>query len=1186
MPKQLYDIRNYPQRSGTSQPQRHNADLLGEKVKVDEHSIADYIVFAHKLSIYLKYYDISNAKDGAGNWQNFLLKDITYQTAVAVSDKSRFWEEAWAELMENIETAGSAAEIEKKHKQYFTWRFDFLYSLIGRLVEIFIHSRALQQWHEELKALYTTAHVHIIYGLLQQYYEVAKTLLTDDAGIFSHKDLTLQLKNTVTTKFETYKTAADEILKQTSTPVEIPDLFTDDHSIIEKIESASEYLDDLARQLIHLYGKVNSLAEKHLQLSLANYDQHEPHVGLFYAFLQLLEEHKTEINSLLLKHLDFYYKQVLHAKPKPFLPSNAYVTFEPAKNIHEHYIKAGSRLAAGKDNSGKDVFYITQQDIIVNKAEPGDIKSFTFIKNSGDIQNERVKIPPGESPGIFACSVANSTDGNGKKLLPGQSWEPYRASSSSINLDAQIGISFYSALLHQAQDGQRTFGLNLRFANTGIAALAASLINEYGTIKIFTDKEPATPSISTPGVVNETVSFTFTIEEKTKISTASPNASLLFGKKSALIDTAFINKIILFQFSPVLGVSLSLNNQEITVAKAETLMGDTDLSSAFPAFGGVPKKGSSFKVIEPLLKNRSVSALNMKIVWASKTERSFGIKTAYLKTTTSEESTTRSIDNNASESVLPVINNKVNFISDFIRIYLEEDLGHLTYGQDMARAVNDDNPFLFYMAERISNVQEQAAIVQKEMGEHAMKGREGIMGRYWGEKKGFPAPPYTPMIKSITLTCTLSENILANIASSWVYNQFPHGYKKIEQGTGVFLLPRTEFEGELYIGVKSLKPAQSLNILMQVEDGSADPTLPNPDIQWHYLDNNAWTPFNPSLFKDGTKGLIQSGIISFVSPDKDCTKNTLLPAGQFWIRAAAQFNETKAVCKIFSIHTQAALARFEDYDNDPAYRGTNVSANTITQLNPKQSAIKKLQQPYASFGGHQQEKEEHLYTRTSERLRHKSRAVNAWDYEHMILEAFPGIYKVKILNHACQKESDKKMILSKAGEVMILVMAKTAAQNSLYKPLVSKSKLTAVYEFIRPLASPFASLTVINPLFEEIMVDTIVTFSDDIKDESFYEKKLQQDLKRFLSPWAFENGREPEFGGTIYRAAILDFIEELPYIDFVEKLDLFHQQSISGDMATATSPASVLISAWQHTIVGKLKTDVVQTINTETIAFC
>jgi hypothetical protein len=121
-----------------------------------------------------------------------------------------------------------------------------------------------------------------------------------------------------------------------------------------------------------------------------------------------------------------------------------------------------------------------------------------------------------------------------------------------------------------------------------------------------------------------------------------------------------------------------------------------------------------------------------------------------------------------------------------------------------------------------------------------------------------------------------------------------------------------------------------------------------------------------------------------------------------------------------------------------------------------------------------------------------------------------------------------------------------------------------------------------NPLFEEIKVDTIVTFRPDIKDESFYERKLENDIKRFLSPWAFEDGIEPEFGGSIYRAALLDFIEELPYIDFVEKLEISHQNSITGDMATASSPASVLLSAPSHIINGNLSTSSQTNINSLT----
>jgi hypothetical protein len=271
------------------------------------------------------------------------------------------------------------------------------------------------------------------------------------------------------------------------------------------------------------------------------------------------------------------------------------------------------------------------------------------------------------------------------------------------------------------------------------------------------------------------------------------------------------------------------------------------------------------------------------------------------------------------------------------------------------------------------------------------------------------------------------------------------------------------------------------------------------------------------------------------------------------------------------VHTQAVLAQFIDSGHDATSLGSNLPANSITQLFPKQSSVKKITQPYASFGGRLEEENKKLYVRTSERLRHKGRAVNAWDYEHIITEAFPEIYKAKVLSHAYLKVvNDEKTVVSKAGEMIILVIGKTAAQSSIYKPLVSKSKLTGITDLITQLNSPFAKVEVMNPLFEEITVDTIVTFRPHIKDEAYYEKELQTDIKRFLSPWAFENGVEPDFGGVIYRAALLDFIEELPYIDFVEKLEIRHQNSVTGDVATASSAASILISAPMHIVAGNL----------------
>jgi hypothetical protein len=770
-------------------------------------------------------------------------------------------------------------------------------------------------------------------------------------------------------------------------------------------------------------------------------------------------------------------------------------------------------------------------------------------------------------------------DGKGKPLQAGQSWDAFRATSSDANTDAEIGLSFYSSLLKEASPTLNTYTIKVTFANSPSFTWLGDFTKQYGKIKINTVKEPIDITPKETSYASGVFKITFDVPEKTKVSGAFPNATILFGKQQDEVNDNFFDKLKLLQASIISSFEFVLLKKSISVAKAETILGMTDLSASFPAFGGVPKDGSWFKIIEPILKGKTISDLDINIEWASKTERAFTVDAEYMVGANKIPKPGYTIGSGAVESKLENVvdpTNGVAFSDDYVKIILrsDNDLGHRTYAEDLAGAVTDDYvetfPMISYMTREFNNpaINEMTTETGVPMRKKVLPDDSRTVGLLFPNKRPFPKPPYTPVIKSITLTCNLSESITLKDISY----QYPHGYKRHDTNN-LHLVPPTPFEGELFIGFKNLAQAQSLNVLIQVEEGTADPTLPNPEVSWNFLHDNSWKNFDSAQFRDGTKGLIQSGIVSFVSPGYDCTNNTLLPSGEFWLRGCIKFNQAKAVCKIFSIHTQAVLAQFIDSGNDAVSLGSNLPANTITQLFPKQASIKKVQQPYATFDGRLEEANKNIYIRTSERLRHKGRAVSAWDYEHIIATAFPDIYKVKVLDHAALKiVGGQKKVISKAGGLIVLVAGKTSAQSSAYKPLVSKSKLTAIKEFIVQQASPFANIEVMNPLFEEITVDTIVTFTSDIKDEMFYEKKLQTDIKRFLSPWAFDDGREPEFGGTIYRAALLDFIEELPYIDFVEKLVIAHQQSLTGDMATASSPASVLISAAVHKVDGKLKT--------------
>jgi hypothetical protein len=60
--------------------------------------------------------------------------------------------------------------------------------------------------------------------------------------------------------------------------------------------------------------------------------------------------------------------------------------------------------------------------------------------------------------------------------------------------------------------------------------------------------------------------------------------------------------------------------------------------------------------------------------------------------------------------------------------------------------------------------------------------------------------------------------------------------------------------------------------------------------------------------------------------------------------------------------------------------------------------------PFPSFGGRETEDSSQFYKRVSERLRHKERAITIFDYERLVLESFPSIYKVKCVNHAGEKD--------------------------------------------------------------------------------------------------------------------------------------------------------------------------------------
>ncbi len=444
-------------------------------------------------------------------------------------------------------------------------------------------------------------------------------------------------------------------------------------------------------------------------------------------------------------------------------------------------------------------------------------------------------------------------------------------------------------------------------------------------------------------------------------------------------------------------------------------------------------------------------------------------------------------------------------------------------------------------------------------------------------------PPYTPQIKTISLDYTASAEVDLTKPSSKqqdcrIIQLHPFGYIDFQDTEGFlnsdYLLPNHQIQSAVFIGIRDVQPAQNLSLLFQLIPGSANVELARPRISWSYLDADRWINFsNTQLLTDSTHGLLDSGIVRLNLPAVNTDQNHLLPGDLYWLRASVT-NNVAAIPDLLDIKTQAVLATFKDQDNAADHLSRPLQAESITDLVNSDPAIQAVNQSYSSFDGKMREQSQQFYTRVSERLRHKGRAVSSWDYERLVLERFPKLYKVKCLNQASQSG------LASAASVAVVVVPDIANTAPFYplEPKVPLYLLEEIAAYLREQCSPFVRLTVQNPRYEQIKYRIGIRFHPQF-EQGYYLQQLNEALKRFLSPWAYEEQADIPFGSSIHSSAVIHFLETRPYVDYVSNLKLIEQLAINdqgeerayytineSNLAQVRQPDAILVSAPEHII--------------------
>ncbi len=956
-----------------------------------------------------------------------------------------------------------------------------------------------------------------------------------------------------------------------------------------------------------------------------------PHLALFFGFLYIFKVVQDDINTITERHLEYYYKEVLQIKERAAEPDKVAVIFELAKHVESHLLKMGTALKAGKDNTGANVIYKLNEDTVINIAQIGSLKA--QFANLFDELPKGTKFPKTDHR-VYISPQANSGDGLGSEIeTEEKDWPIFGRPSFVTDEEAPSGLK-----IANRQEGKVGFAIAspLLFLSEGQRKISLEIGIEFGgdQTKVIDVKDKVSLLLSgeeewieanfLTGDIAEiafidgqwklNISVHLKIDQPAvvaynnevlleNINTKWPVLKLLINTEDTS-KNSFYKRLKGVQANTI-ELSVEIDGEGDGIPGMQDLLvqndnGSLDASKPIPLFGNQPYLGSKFYIGHWEAFQKSLEFLTFKWQWVDLPTNSDGFLGYYNNYTPTDGRDNRDfwirtemLDKKEWQNIAPgtyywlfrdIDSNPIDDSSPLpnatqqSKLHLDSSkLSDIDRNFDMEQFEEYDNNlqrgFVRFV---LSNVDFGHKTYAKDFSDQAIL----LSKESPPADAALPNAPYEPAIENLSLyyKSALSFDLAAS-GSEGVEQFFhlePFGNYEVDLSEPTnTLLPTIKQEGTLFIGIEDLQPPQTLAMLVQVAEGSANPVKEKQEVEWAFLSENTWTPFDQySLLNDSTNGLLTSGIVKFDIPRTATKGNTRLDPNLHWIKASVR-KDSDAVCDVIDIRTQAISASFVDDGNDPKFLEKALEPGTISKLLNADASIKKLEQPYASSDGKPPEKERAFYTRVSERLRHKNRAINIWDYEHLILEKFPKVYKVKCVNHTSFEGLVSNYSETAPGHVSVVIIANVQNKNAVdpLRPLASLDQLSEIKAYIEEIKPPCAVLHVKNPIYEEVKVDFKVKFHKGI-DAGYYLTKLREEIKQFLSPWSTDCYSDIVFGGRIHKSVLLNFVEERSYVDYVTCFKMYHivkedpenNPNEDVDEAIALTSVSIIGSADDHII--------------------
>ncbi|WP_373553305.1 hypothetical protein [Haliscomenobacter sp.] len=1168
------------QRQGVHQRERLLQALIPSNLRLDERSMQDLIAFVGHLSEQVRFWNKDN--EAKGDWTSFWESDDTTLFAIMA-----------AVDLENLRTEYRSLELqylrllkaEQENPSPSNPNQPTAASTIRELVG-FIYELALKVAELCQKA-------PIEHPLYAEYQRIVSTQL-----VMPLKDL-----------IAFHKGSVDKLLLEdyadfigSSPAASAWGLPTDEDFLCIDYLLPDENREALWRLFLQFYQALALMVDKATRAfrsSLRSRDDHAPHITLFLTFLHLFRYLQDEMNRLPERHLLFYYEDVLRLQQRRAIPDKVHVVFELAQNVLRYRLKEDTLFAGGTDQGGKLRIYGLDDEVVVGQVKLVEKKNFYFKKN--------------DDGSIFSIALpaADMRDGVEEAFKPNwKAWsafsgmEVYERIKFKLNRITELYENIFPPHVVKEKNIWEAKKEQLK-GFSGILIASPELWLEGGDDRIieitpfFNAGQSIPPSLFQKLELLSVEGWKeMDLVDLSKITYSStrqlnkPDSAVIYQNHKIVVALSPSFPSFLYEkdkYIPLLRLVSKNDIRDVKIDKLEIsskrglindFIGDGQFyySRNVPFFKNeglgillkkYPDETSENKVYqkgEPVIISRNAGDVRPVVVYVKFEE-------IFRKNLASIVCEIVGVDFLEWEHEVTII---VHYDESFNEVPLVNL--NAQKGPHAPTALFNENDF---------------GIIKITFDHPQIEGENGEI---------LPPPAIFLTSENIYITyTTLAQPATVNYLTSfgdWPVGNIGNSFKlipTIQQPIVSGLLSNAgqdeptlkEAHGNLFLGFASLLPNQTLNLLFKMAEGTGNPDHIAPDVIWSYLRDNDWVRFPPRfILKDETLGLKQTGIIRFQIPEDINNGNTWIKGKEdrtdlFWLRASAtEFPDddilVDALPMLVDIHVNAGTAVFKDDGNTPEHLEPGLPAETIGALRFRDVNVKRVEQPYASFGGRLSEVGDRhsYYRRIHERLRHRQRAISVWDYERIVLEKFPKVALAKCLSHT------QVVAAGMPGHVTLAAVPYPDKMigNRKYYPNLDAGDLEAIRQYLNRHNSYFVGgygspgfcccheeehdttaehdchcgcghgksrLRVINARFEPIRLQICVRFYAG-KDIPFYTKQLNEDLKTFLAPWASDQHQPLLFGNSISTTHLLLFLENLDYVDVVMNLKIKHFASRTG----------------------------------------